>query len=392
MAQPPLNKTKKRTACDIFSSEQKQQYKKPKTEEKEDTSFVDIDRCKGLLLGAAIGDSVGSYCEMSDERIPELEMNFIMEMPGGGFWGDQVIAGQVTDDTEMAVALAYALSGMSTTFDIQTIAKNYAEWHKSKPFDQGFCTREVLNYAPNVAKMQTKALEYNNEKVIQYKSDGNCANGALMRCMPLILYGFNLDYENLYLLIKTEAELTHNNIFVFLVNMCYAIMVLYLLKCEMNEPDKHLNAYNTMHCWLSEQTKSPNLEKSKAAKVILTQWLKHVNDKNMKKLQIATVFKGFVKIAFQRVCYHLINTQTYFDAIKSVVSEGGDTDTNACIVGGMMGALFGLHHIPNHYIDKIAKCDPASERDRYQPKWYSKDNIIPKLLQVAPQNFMTNNK
>jgi len=35
----------------------------------------------------------------------------------------------------------------------------------------------------------------------------------------------------------------------------------------------------------------------------------------------------------------------YFDAIKYTIKEGGDTDTNAAIVGGMIGALVGFNGI-----------------------------------------------
>ena len=40
--------------------------------------------------------------------------------------------------------------------------------------------------------------------------------------------------------------------------------------------------------------------------------------------------------------YAVFTSDSYEDAIKKVISFGGDTDTNACIVGGMAEALFGL--------------------------------------------------
>merc|ERR1712147_338784 len=35
----------------------------------------------------------------------------------------------------------------------------------------------------------------------------------------------------------------------------------------------------------------------------------------------------------------------YFDSVREVISLGGDTDTNACIVGGMIGAFLGCKNI-----------------------------------------------
>jgi len=36
---------------------------------------------------------------------------------------------------------------------------------------------------------------------------------------------------------------------------------------------------------------------------------------------------------------------------------GGDTDTNACIVGGIIGALVGFSNIPRYMIDKLLEFD-----------------------------------
>ena len=49
--------------------------------------------------------------------------------------------------------------------------------------------------------------------------------------------------------------------------------------------------------------------------------------------------------------------QLYKDAIHQVIQEGGDTDTNACIVGGMLGALLGMQALPPHMRDKVINFD-----------------------------------
>ena len=47
----------------------------------------------------------------------------------------------------------------------------------------------------------------------------------------------------------------------------------------------------------------------------------------------------------------------YYDSIRSTIKEGGDTDTNAAIVGGMIGALVGIKKVPNSMILKVIKFD-----------------------------------
>ena len=52
-----------------------------------------------------------------------------------------------------------------------------------------------------------------------------------------------------------------------------------------------------------------------------------------------------------------IKENIYFDAIKYTIKEGGDTDTNAAIVGGMIGALVGYNGIPTFMTDKVVNFD-----------------------------------
>jgi ADP-ribosyl-[dinitrogen reductase] hydrolase len=45
-----------------------------------------------------------------------------------------------------------------------------------------------------------------------------------------------------------------------------------------------------------------------------------------------------LKIAFIWAFYYLRKGATYQDAIRDMLLQGGDTDTNAAIVGGLIGA------------------------------------------------------
>jgi len=66
------------------------------------------------------------------------------------------------------------------------------------------------------------------------------------------------------------------------------------------------------------------------------------------KLQIKLNYKPFIK--FNLTCnetidnclYVLYNSNSFEDAIKKAIYLGGDTDTNACIVGSMAEALYGI--------------------------------------------------
>lgn len=60
--------------------------------------------------------------------------------------------------------------------------------------------------------------------------------------------------------------------------------------------------------------------------------------------------------------------ETAFEAaLRQVLSGGGDTDTNACIVGGLVGARVGIAGIPAHMGRAVLACDTAQGRPR--PAW-----------------------
>ena len=66
---------------------------------------------------------------------------------------------------------------------------------------------------------------------------------------------------------------------------------------------------------------------------------------------------GFIKIAFTHAFRHLRLGSNYQDAIAETLAGGGDTDTNACIVGGLVGAAIGVDDIPKSMHTAILNCD-----------------------------------
>lgn len=51
-------------------------------------------------------------------------------------------------------------------------------------------------------------------------------------------------------------------------------------------------------------------------------------------------------------------------ALGETLTGGGDTDTNGCIVGGLVGALHGTDAIPQRMRDAVAACDVTRGRPR----------------------------
>ena len=69
-------------------------------------SFEDF--AYGSMIGAFIADSMGSLEEFIKVPVPEERLPYSLAMPGGG--PHRVGPGQITDDSEMAMSLAYGIT------------------------------------------------------------------------------------------------------------------------------------------------------------------------------------------------------------------------------------------------------------------------------------------
>src|SRR6516164_1714224 len=90
-------------------------------------------RAEGCLLGQLAGDSLGGLVEFqTPAEIRRRYPDGVRELADGGTWG--TIAGQPTDDSEMALMLARTLI-KHRRYDPEEARKAYVFWLNSDPFD-----------------------------------------------------------------------------------------------------------------------------------------------------------------------------------------------------------------------------------------------------------------
>jgi hypothetical protein len=138
---------------------------------------LSLDRAQGAVLGALMGDAIGAYLEFDDDKITDERVEEAYSLPGGGIHG--VGPGQVTDDGELTMCLLHAFSKKDGKLDPRLLAKYYAKWFNSDPFDIGFTCETSLS---------TADLDYPNPKEIKKaakRSIDSQSNGSLMRATPI---------------------------------------------------------------------------------------------------------------------------------------------------------------------------------------------------------------
>ncbi len=68
--------------------------------------------------------------------------------------------------------------------------------------------------------------------------------------------------------------------------------------------------------------------------------------------------QGWVLVALQNAFYSLLHADSLERGIIDSVRRGGDTDTNGCIAGALLGAVWGGDAVPVRWLDRILSCRP----------------------------------
>src|SRR5215207_8008126 len=107
------------------------------------------DRAVGCLLGLACGDALGGPVEFIDRaKIAAIYPGGLREFIGGGWLN--LAPGEITDDTQMTLALARSLVERGS-LDMNHVAQKFVDWYRTDPKDIGNTTRAaIVNLATGV--------------------------------------------------------------------------------------------------------------------------------------------------------------------------------------------------------------------------------------------------
>lgn len=326
-----------------------------------------MDYRLGALTGALVGDAAGATLEFKKKITPE-DVAAAMKMRGGGSWN--VAPGQITDDGELTLALCSVLSIRAETdpYPLRDVALAYSEWFKSRPFDCGSTCRRAFG---SIVLEERERPVPEPEVFMKHRA---CvlseANGALMRASPIGVFYHNLPYDAIANFARQDACLSHPSKICQDVNALYAIAI---PDC-INNPGNASETFRLVENW-------PNICPT------VKGWIQ--DSKGLLDDIHTDVNIGHVKHAFTLAFYFLQFATSYDEAIRKTLEKGGDTDTNACIVGGLMGAGNGYKNIRSDIKGPVfafdcAVHDPTKSLLGYRrPEVYKANNIF-KFLGISP--------
>ncbi len=277
----------------------------------------------GTLLGAAAGEALGAPHE--NRTAAELATP-PREITGGGMWA----AGEPTDDIDLTLALLRSLVARRG-LDLEDVAQGYLRWFQGRPKDVGNLTRAALE--------NLRAGEPPTQSgVIAWEDSGRKAagNGSVMCCAPIgLLHVKSLD--GLAEDAAAASRITHADPRCVAGCIGVATAIAYLVRGGADAGDAVEGAASAAGS-VSDEVRAV-IERGVARKPA--------------DLRVDGDDRGFVLHTVELAFSALASAATLEDGVVSVVARGGDTDTNACVAGALLGAKFGKSGVPERWLGKL---------------------------------------
>ena len=276
-------------------------------------------RVIGALVGSVVGDALGAPFEFGpagafSKRFPTPVRGIATEMCGGGGWR----MAEWTDDTQQALLVAGSLLDHDGLDEADLFAR-FQAWLAAGPADVGIQTRAVLGagQAWDVAARR------------HFESGKRAAgNGSIMRTTPAAIFFARSGPDASADAARRISNLTHGD--PAAADGCAIFHRLVAAALDGEDPLRVLPAA------LAEV---PDERRGKWATVLAPGW----------KPTEGTEPNGAVWPTLGTAVWALRSGWSFEAAMRHVIDVGGDTDTIACVAGGLLGAVQSIQAIPSRW-------------------------------------------
>lgn len=297
------------------------------------------NKVQGCFWGQCVGDAVGSMVEFQrGHQIRRQYPNGIDALTASTVFMQDTVAGQLTDDSEMAIALLTSCFDDNPDapptfigYDVERATDAYSNWLYSQPIDCCNTTRQGLMGQP----------DENSE-----------ANGALMRASALGIVSTQVNADTAAVWARRDAAITHPHEHCQQANVLYVLCIRHALITDGITPEQLIDYAQTLCItyqlnWAEEILAASQHEP----------YPDHFE------------LMGWVKIALHNAFFQLTHARSFRDALNATIARGGDTDTNACIAGALYGAVAGVEQIPRVWLSPVLQAKPTSRPEQLHAEY-----------------------
>ena len=306
---------------------------------------IDRDRIEGMLLGVAIGDSLGYPVEF---LLPNDKLRKYGEI------GDYIPSrrsnykpvGVPTDDTQMAFWTVEVMLENNGHLNINELADRFV---KERIFGIG---STVKGFVKN----------YKDLKKPWYLSGVHSAgNGALMRISPVIVPHIKNPSKELWADVLLATFVTHNDPFAISSSVAFANILWKLLQMEeIPSPDWWIDEYVKVAAPIEGKTQYKSrikgLNYAGTGYEFINNYVRKAVENKTDILEFTNrVGSGaFLLETVPLVIFVLCNySHDPEEAIVKAVTYSKDSDTVGAIVGSAVGALHGAEAFPKRWVENL---------------------------------------
>lgn len=310
------------------------------------------DRFLGCLIGAAIGDALGGPFEMQPRHFIELKYGGqVREMTGGGHL--KLAAGEWTDDTAQLVLVIEAwlanrgFEGFDIAFRLGELLDSGV---KGIGTELGDLIRILAEDAMRWEEVGRQAW---------YESAGVLSNNsALSRGVGIALTALN-DMDRLLDETVKAVQITHYDPRCVEAALVVNFLVVQLVRNSFRKDMVSLAAgyldnlrrdqrYREQVRGFDQRIVDSHANITPATPFsqdpdAVPKSIRKVSSMSREDLNTSP----YVLHTLECALWALTNAESFEDGVSSVVSLGGDADTQGCIAGALLGARFGLAGIPS---------------------------------------------
>jgi ADP-ribosyl-[dinitrogen reductase] hydrolase len=296
------------------------------------------DRCRGALLGLAVGDALGTTVEF---KAPGT-FKPITDLVGGGQFGLE--PGQWTDDTSMALCLAESLIE-KRGFDPKDQMDRYGRWWK-----EGYLSSTGTCFDIGVTVRTALAHYLQTGEPFAGSTDPFAAgNGSLMRLAPVVL-AFRRNVELAIRNAGDSSRTTHAA--PTTIDACRYFAGLLLGALEGRSKKELFSSFFY-----------PDPDEQYWKRHPLSPEIAEIANGSFKQKQPpAIIGNGFVVRSLEAALWAFYHSDSFRDGALRAVNLGNDADTTGAIYGQLAGAFYGLNAIPVEWIERLTMCDFIRER------------------------------
>ena len=276
------------------------------------------DRAIGAFLGLAVGDAVGTTLEFKSRDAQRVE-----DMLGGGPFS--LAAGEWTDDTTMALALAESLADCGA-LDCRDLMDRFVRWMRKGEYS---CTGHCFDIG-NTTRAALTRYERTGDPLAGSTDPHSAGNGSLMRLSPVALRY----WDDRALLDATAAEqsrTTHGA--ETAVDACRGFAAL-LADAISGRSKADLLAPRPFDG-------SPEI-----SRILAGSW------RGKRREEISS--SGYVASTMEAALWSVARTSDFRGAVLLAANLADDADTVAAVTGQLAGALYGLGGIPDDWLGRVA--------------------------------------